>query len=67
MSNESKCSGWEFAPSRNPIEALHGGFRERGEWGQKVQGAGSMTSKRPGSREQKREQRILGTVSNKFT
>ena len=38
----------------NIIEALHGGFRERGEWSQKVQGAGSMASKRPGSREQKK-------------
>ncbi len=26
------------------------GFREWGEWGPKVQGAGSMRSKRPGSR-----------------
>ncbi len=39
---------------KNFSEALQGGFRERGEWGQKVQGAGSMDSKRPGSREQKK-------------
>ncbi len=30
-------------------EALQGNFREWGEWGQKVQGAGSMASKRLGS------------------
>ena len=35
-------------------EALQGSFRERGEWGQKAQGAGSMASKIPGSREQKK-------------
>ncbi len=35
-------------------EALHGGLREQGEWGQKVQGAGSIAYKRPGSIEQKK-------------
>ncbi len=35
-------------------EALQGGFRERGEWGKKIEGAGSMGPKRPGSREQRK-------------
>ena len=47
-----------------PAEAHHGGFREQGEWGQKVQGAGSMASKRQGSREQKKV--IWGAGSREF-
>ena len=51
------------------------GFRERGEWGPKVQGASSMGPKRPGSREQgakesnlgTREQKTLGFVSKNLT
>ncbi len=35
-------------------EALHWGFGEREEWGQNDQGAGSMASKTPGGREQKK-------------
>ena len=35
-------------------EALHGGFGEQGEWGQKGQGAGNMGSEGPGSRKQKK-------------
>ena len=36
------------------VEALQGGFGERGELSQNDQGAGNMASKRPGSREQKK-------------
>ncbi len=35
-------------------ETLQGGLRERGDLGKKVQGAGSMGSERPGSREQRK-------------
>ena len=41
--------------TRIHIEAPQGGFGERGEWGQNGQGAGSMASKKPGSREEFRE------------
>ncbi len=45
-------------------EALHGVFSERGEWGQKAQGAGSKASRRPGSREQMKV--IWGARSREF-
>ena len=45
---------WNFWSSERNSEALQGGFGERGEWGKNGQGAGSMASKKPGSKEQKK-------------